>query len=243
MTMKATQICIALAGALAVATCGIGASAYPNFTHTPAFHLEGVRTPVTGGPAQRVSMYRDGAKFRVETQVSAGRTIVVFDRANDAFALTALPTAQPNDPASQTQTIAATTTTLPLAPPPNTAGVAMHISDAMAPQPLETPWSALQSSGATNLGHCTVAGQRGSEWRASATALAVEQRTACITPDGIVLRERESGKTIFEATLLQRGPQPAALFGVPAGYQRWENAGETASTTTTALAANTGPAG
>ena len=33
------------------------------------------------------------------------------------------------------------------------------------------------------------------------------------------LRVRENDRVLWEATSLQRGPQDAALFGVPPGYQ------------------------
>jgi hypothetical protein len=248
--MKATPINLALAGALALTACGIGASGYPDFSHTPAFRIEGVRTPVGGGGAQRVIIYRDGAKLRVETLVSNGRTIVVFDTGtNDAYALTQAPA-----PGGAPGATPSTATTLPLAPPPNAAGpnagapnagaMALRVADAQAPQPLETPWSALTPSTASRVGGCLVANEGGNEWRATSTSLAVADRTACITPDGIVLREREGDKVIFQATRLDRGHPDPALFGVPPGYQRTNPTAIAESTpTATRIVANTGPAG
>ncbi len=245
-TLRRARLAGGLASALALTACG---APYPNFAHTPAFRIEGVRTPITGGASQRVVIYRDGAKLRVETLTPAGRTVVVFDQGtNDAYALAPLPPAgaTPTATPSAADTHAAPSATpLPVAPPPNVIGMAIRVADAQAPQPLETPWSAVTKGNVISGGGCRVAGQNGREWRATATALAVDQRTACITQDGIVLREREGSKTIFEATRLDRGPQPAALFGVPAGFQRQTPASvaETAANTTTTIASNTGPAG
>ena len=44
------------------------------------------------------------------------------------------------------------------------------------------------------------------------------ERVACITEDGIVLEVKEGDRVLFQATNLERGPQEASLFGVPAGY-------------------------
>lgn len=244
--MGATRSFAALAGALALTACGVGASAYPDFSRTPPFRIEGVRTPLGGGPSQHVVIYRDGAKLRVETLVPNGRTVVVFDQgSNDAFALTAQPPPPPPGATPANAAPATTTaTTLPLAPAPNAPGLAVRVADSQAPQPLETPWAALTRTGAARAGFCRVAGQPGVEWRATATALAVADRFACITPDGIVLREREKDKVIFEATRLDRGRPDPSLFGVPSGYER-SNPAAVAETTQTAttIAANTGPAG
>jgi hypothetical protein len=96
--------------------------------------------------------------------------------------------------------------------------VAVRIDDADAPQPLETAWEALGAENAQNVGRCDVAGERGHRWRPRAETSGVE-RVACITNDGIVLRVSENNRVLWEATSLQRGPQDAALFGVPAGYR------------------------
>jgi len=128
--------------------------------------------------------------------------------------------------ASTTTTAPATTTaTAPttVAQAPATTqqvvGVAVRIEDANAPQPLETAWAALGADNARSTGKCEVAGENGHEWAPRQAPAPGVERTACITDDGIVLRVSESGRTLWEATSLQRGDQDAALFGVPAGYQ------------------------
>ena len=103
--------------------------------------------------------------------------------------------------------------------PARVIGVAVRISDADAPQPLETPWAALGASNAQSVGDCNVAGESGHEWQPKQAPAPGVERTACITADGIVLRVCENNRVLFEATNVQRGRQNAALFGVPQGYQ------------------------
>ncbi len=122
------------------------------------------------------------------------------------------PTVAPAQPTPSGQMATATT-------PARVIGVAVRISDADAPQPLETPWAALGASNAQSVGGCNVAGQRGNEWQPKQAPAPGVERTACITPDGIVLRVRENNRVLFEATNVQRGTQNAGLFGVPQGYQ------------------------
>jgi hypothetical protein len=102
---------------------------------------------------------------------------------------------------------------------PRVIGVAVRIADADAPQPLETAWAALGANNAKSVGSCQVAGQQGHEWQPTQAPAPGVERTACITQDGIVLRVRESNRTLFEATNVQRGQQSASLFGIPQGYQ------------------------
>jgi hypothetical protein len=122
-------------------------------------------------------------------------------------------------PAPSTTAPAPTTTaTAPTTAQP-VVGVAVRIEDADAPQPLETAWAALGADNARSTGRCEVAGERGHEWTPREAPAPGVERTACITEDGIVLRVSESGRTLWEATSLQRGDQDEALFGVPPGYQ------------------------
>ena len=50
------------------------------------------------------------------------------------------------------------------------------------------------------------------------------ERTACITPDGIVLQLKENDAVLFEATSLERGPQAASLFEIPETHRIVGNA-------------------
>lgn len=132
------------------------------------------------------------------------------------------PTTAPAAPAQPGAPAAAATIAPPpgavATAPPSVIGVAVRVADADAPQPLEQAWAALGADNARSSGSCEVAGERGHEW-SPREADQGAQRTACITEDGIVLRIRENDRVLFEATNLQRGPQAANLFGVPAGYQ------------------------
>jgi len=46
-----------------------------------------------------------------------------------------------------------------------------------------------------------------------------ETHTACLTPDGVLLRLTVDGKTVMQAISVKYGRQSADLFQVPAGYQ------------------------
>jgi len=46
-----------------------------------------------------------------------------------------------------------------------------------------------------------------------------EKHTACLTPDGVMLRIVVDGKTVMQALSVKYRPQPAELFQVPRGYE------------------------
>jgi hypothetical protein len=77
-------------------------------------------------------------------------------------------------------------------------------------------WGAEYASTATRTGSCAVAGESGSEWTREADGAT---STACVTDDGIILRATEDGRTTWETTSVQRGPQSADLFTLPPGVQ------------------------
>jgi hypothetical protein len=227
----------AAASAALLAGCGIGAPDYPQFGET-SYRIEGMTADANGGAATQTVIYRDGSKMRVEAALpNYGEATIVFDEStNAAYVLNptgqamAAPTAAPGAaPAAATPTTpsatpptaappAGATATAPAAAP-RVVGVAVRIEDADAPQPLETAWEALGEENARSTGRCEVAGENGREWTPKEAPAPGVERVACITDDGIVLRVTESGRTLWEATSLQRGEQDAALFGVPPGYQ------------------------
>jgi hypothetical protein len=246
--MRTSNLFLAACAAASLAGCGIGAPQYPTFGET-AYRIEGQTADVNGGAPTRTVIYRDGAKMRVEAVLpNYGQAAIVFDEAtNAAYVLNpttgAAMATSPTAPGAVTPAPGAPTTTPPAAqapatttpgaaPAPTTAppagavtaapaqvqGVAVRIDDADAPQPLETAWAALGEDNARSGGRCEVAGETGHQWRPREETAGVE-RIACITEDGIVLRVTENGRALWEATSVQRGPQDAALFGVPAGYQ------------------------
>lgn len=236
--MRKTLVLAAAAAAL-LSACGLGAPAYPEFSQT-SYRIEGATASAGGGAPVQTVIYREGPKMRVETMLpNLGQATIVFDEStNAAYVLNPtgqIPTAptptsaQPQATAPTTTTPQGATTTTPAAPATTVAqapapaqqvvGVAVRIEDADAPQPLETAWAALGAENARSTGACEVAGEKGHEWTPREAPAPGVERTACITDDGIVLRVSESGRTLWEATSLQRGEQDAALFGVPAGYQ------------------------
>jgi hypothetical protein len=229
--MQKTRFLAATALAAMLAACGMGVD-YPQFGDA-SYRIEGTTADPNGGATTRTVIYRDGSKMRVEAMLPEyGQAVVVFDQATDAaYVLTntiapataAPPAAATTPPATaQPQTTAAPPATPPAsgapAAPAAQTGVAVRLADADAPQPMETSWAALGEENARRVGDCEVAGEEGNEWRPRDSDAGVE-RTACITDDGIVLRIRENDVVLWEATSLERGPQDANLFGVPAGYQ------------------------
>lgn len=242
------NILVAVAAAALLSACGIGAPAYPEFSET-SYRIEGTTASASGGAPVQTVIYRNGPQMRVETVLpNMGQATIVFDEStNAAYVLNPtgqLPTAVTTTTTAPTTTAPAgtTTTTTPQGTTTTTApgatttaptttaqapvattqpvvGVAVRIEDADAPQPLETAWAALGAENARSTGRCEVAGESGREWTPREAPAPGVERTACITDDGIVLRVSESGRTLWEATSLQRGDQDAALFGVPPGYQ------------------------
>jgi hypothetical protein len=241
-----TTFFAAAAAAVLLAGCGLGAPDYPQFGEA-SYRIEGTTASLDGGAATRTVIYRDGPKMRVEAALpNYGQATIVYDDSTNAAyvlnptgqgAVTTAPTTAPGgqpstttatpSPTTQQQATAPSTTPAPGAAPAAPAaapaptqvvGVAVRIDDADAPQPLEGAWAALGEDNARSAGKCEVAGENGHLWRPREDSAGLE-RIACITDDGIVLRVTESGRTLWEATSLERGQQDASLFGVPAGYQ------------------------
>jgi len=213
-----------VSAAALVASCGIGAPAYPEFG-AASYRLEGTAVGADGVAPVQTVIYRDGAKMRVETVMPTGRAnIVRDDLSGAAYIVTAsspvVVTPAPGAPLPSTTpstTTATTTTVAPTAVAPGT-GTAVRIADADVPKPMEEAWVTLGAANARNVGACNVAGEKGDAWTPKETAEGVS-RVACITQDGIVLEIKEGERVLWQATSVQRGPQDAALFGVPPGYQ------------------------
>lgn len=234
----------AAASAALLAGCGMGAS-YPDFGQT-SYRIEGMTADANGGAATQTVIYREGPKMRVEAVLpNYGQATIVYDESTNAayvlnptggsvaYAPTTAPTTTtpaPGAPATATPSTTAPTTAPTTTQPAGTTaaapavvqgatGIAVRIEDADAPQPLETAWAALGADNARSTGRCEVAGESGRDWTPKEAPAPGVERVACITDDGIVLRVTESGRTLWEATSVQRGEQDASLFGVPPGYQ------------------------
>lgn len=142
-----------------------------------------------------VVMIRSGRKMRMEMTSSRGPSVVIADLdAGQSYMIT--------EAAGQRVAMQ-----MPL-----TANAGAALNDL---------WT--QTDGLRATGACLVAGQPGVEWsRPAAAAGSTETpvaRTACIAPDGVLLRVTENGAPVWETTRLDRGPQDPALFAPPAGVQ------------------------
>jgi len=98
-------------------------------------------------------------------------------------------------------------------------GMAMRISGGDTPvSDPSAEFSGDWAANATRTGNCNVAGENGVEWTRAATE-GDEASTSCVTNDGIILRGTNGDQVVWETTRVQRGPQDAALFTLPAGTQ------------------------
>jgi hypothetical protein len=78
------------------------------------------------------------------------------------------------------------------------------------------PMSPQKGTALTHGGESTVAGLKCVDW---SWTVDTETHTACLTPDGVLLRLVVDGKTVMQARSVKYGPQPAELFQVPKGYE------------------------
>lgn len=221
--MRLSHLLATASAATLLASCGIGAPGYPEFGES-AYVMSGSAQPTDGAPAVSTTIYRDGAKMRVETTIaSSGPVSIVYDDNTGAAyiitAATAPSTVTPAPAAATPAAPGAASTTPAVVPVPTpVGGTAVKIDDSAAPTPIEDAWIKLGADNARTTGPCTVAGEAGHKWtpRESTSGVA---RVACITEDGIVLEVTEGATVVWRATSVTRGPQDIALFGVPAGYQ------------------------
>lgn len=100
----------------------------------------------------------------------------------------------------------------------NAAGqtMAMRVSASDQFKDPAEDWSGDVAASARRTGTCSAAGENGSEWTREDGG---ETHVICVTDDGIILRSAVAGSTSFEVTSVQRGPQSADLFTLPAGVQ------------------------
>ena len=197
---------VCVGGATLLSACGLGAQ-YPDFS-AKQYRLEGNRSlPGTeiSGPA---TFYRDDERLRYEGILeNHGVATVVYDPVRKmAYML--------ESSASRRRLFAGDTP----------QRLAMQLSEADTPQPLEVAWAALGPQNVRSFGRCRVAGERGTLWRPREPIAPDVERTACITSDGIVLQLTENDAVLFEATSVERGAQAASLFEIPETYRILGNA-------------------
>lgn len=100
-----------------------------------------------------------------------------------------------------------------------TSGFAMRMTASGVNDMMANPaalWER-EGTGATFTGPCTGAGQTGSQW--SRNNDEGQPQTVCVTGDGIILKVTENGRTTWETTSVERGPQAATLFEAPPGVR------------------------
>ena len=151
-----------------------------------------------GGTMAEV-IYRDGAKMRTEMNGPAGQMInIVNSDTHEAFNIMHI--------AGRTMA-----TRTDLSQLQNTTHAPVDV-DALRAQ---------MRSRAHRLGACSAAGESGSEWTIDAPEGVTTSgvRTMCVTNDGITIQMKLDGALVFDTQSLQRGPQDASLFQLPAGVQ------------------------
>lgn len=166
---------------------GAAANVFPDL-FAASYRAEAtIRNPQSGELAP-VVIYRAGRKQRIEFSTNGAETAVVSDAdANQGFLVT------------------------------QQGGRRMAMRMSLGDGPMRdamTDWT--QGRATTFVGACAAAGQVGAEWRMTPTAEDTVDRTACVTPDGILLKATEAGATTWETTAVSRGPQDPALFTPPA---------------------------
>ncbi len=175
------------------ATSGAAQSAtmgsFPSLTGT-SYRLEANVTH-TDGTVFPVVMQRDGLKMRMEFTVDGGSAAIVSDQATGETLIFI-----------------------------NAGGRPMAVREGSAgDQRFSDPtadWQGDLAQKAARTGSCTVAGETGGVW---ASSEAGKTQTACVTDDGVILSATEDGRTIWQTTAVQRGPQPASAFEAPPGLQ------------------------
>ncbi|WP_395646389.1 hypothetical protein [Terricaulis sp.] len=98
-------------------------------------------------------------------------------------------------------------------------GMAIRMTATGTNQAFQNPAALWEQAGtgATFAGPCAGAGQVGSQWARNNDA--GEPQTVCVTTDGIILKVTENGRTTWETTSVQRGPQAASQFEAPPGVR------------------------
>jgi len=180
-----------LAAAAALAACNPSAPAGGAF---PDMNGASYRAEITAtdedGETMPIVMIRSGNKLRMEFHSDEGEMAVVNNGDNgESFVLMTR----------------------------DGRTMAMQANAAAGYENPAEAWDTDFGAAATRTGACSVAGENGDEW--TNTDENGETSTACVTSDGIILRGTENGRLAWETTDVQRGPQSADLFVIPAGVE------------------------
>lgn len=171
-------------------TADAGGGLFPNLT-TAQYRAEATINP-EGGTPMPVVMIRSGNKLRMELATPAGPSIMLTDGdTHESYMISSMGGRQ--------------------------TALRINHEQSEVPDPTQA-WQGELSASATRTGSCSVAGESGAEWTQNASGDGVV-RTACVTNDGIILEAKEGDRITWQTTSVQRGPQAAELFTVPAGVQ------------------------
>ncbi|MES1202360.1 MAG: hypothetical protein ABUS57_13035 [Pseudomonadota bacterium] len=90
-------------------------------------------------------------------------------------------------------------------------------SESSSTEDITSQWQGELTQSAHAVGPCSAAGETGTEWERQDQS--GDTGSACVTGDGIILRATKNGRTVWETTRVQRGPQDAAQFAAPPGVR------------------------
>jgi hypothetical protein len=179
-------------GAAAPAGAGGG---FP-IANNVSFRQEGTMT--VGGQSIPQVTYHDGAKVRTEMNGPMGQMIMVVNNdTHEGFQLANVMGRQ--------------------------IATRMDLSQQSA-NPVSrdqiTQMRADMAKRAHQIGTCSAAGETGTDWEMTppeGVDTGTDQRSMCVTSDGIMLQMKINGQVMFNTTSIQRGPQDPSLFVPPAG--------------------------
>jgi hypothetical protein len=98
--------------------------------------------------------------------------------------------------------------------------IAMAFDGDQVPTAGEERWR--DTTKVERVGACSGAGETGTEWR---NTLNTSVYSMCVTNDGVILSSKDGDRTVWTTQSIVRGPQDAAQFVVPDGYQKLDIAG------------------
>ncbi len=166
-----------------------GGGLFPDVSHA-AYRAEATLSSAQHG-SMPVVMIRDGSNIRMEfSSEDSPSTFIANGTTGESYIITTQ--------GGRTMAIRA-------------SGMSDGITDPTA------NWQGELAQNSTRTGNCSVAGENGAEWTKTTPEDGTD--TVCVTEDGIILRATDDGAVVWETTSVQRGPQSAELFTLPAGVE------------------------
>lgn len=189
------KLALAAAAAALVAACNPSGQSAPDSGAFPTLNSGSYRAEANiigeDGQTMPIVMIRDGSKLRMEMNGPQGEMVIITNpESGEDYVIT------------------------------NAGGQRMAMRMTQMGAPVSDPseeWSGDMAANATRTGDCAVAGENGAEW--TRTDEGEQPGTACVTNDGIILRATDGGRTVWETSSVQRGPQSADLFTLPPGVE------------------------